>query len=478
MNETNLKGKVLSGLFWKFLEQCGAQGIQFIVALVLARLMTPTEYGTIGLITVFITIANTFVQSGFSMALVQGKHVDDEDYSSVLWLSLGLAGIAYIALYAAAPAIAAFYRTDVLIQLVRVMGIMLFPGAVVSIQTAFVARNLAFKKMFQSTMGAVVVSGVLAILYALRGGGIWAMALQQIAYYFSLMLFLFFEVPWRPHLLFSRKNIRQLFSFGWKILVSGLLDTIWQNIYALVIGRKYTSADLGAYNRGEQFPKIIVTNLSQAVQSVMLPAYSKLQDDTEALRSMARRSMKLSAFLIFPMMAGLSAVAEPLIRLLLGEKWMGAVPYLVIMAVSYAVYPVHIINLQIINAKGRSDLFLKLEIIKKILGIAILAISISQGIWIMMLWKLVDEYLCTFINAWPNRRLIGYGPGRQYLDLLPTAAISAVMGVMVWRIEGTPLGTVTTLLLQIIAGVVVYAVLSWLFNRECLIYLLKLVGKG
>lgn len=206
-------------------------------------------------------------------------------------------------------------------------------------------------------MGAVVVSGVLAILYALRGGGIWAMALQQIAYYFSLMLFLFFEVPWRPHLLFSRKNIRQLFSFGWKILVSGLLDTIWQNIYALVIGRKYTSADLGAYNRGEQFPKIIVTNLSQAVQSVMLPAYSKLQDDTEALRSMARRSMKLSAFLIFPMMAGLSAVAEPLIRLLLGEKWMGAVPYLVIMAVSYAVYPVHIINLQIINAKGRSDLF-------------------------------------------------------------------------------------------------------------------------
>ncbi len=468
---------MISGLFWKILEQCGSQGIQFVVALVLARLMTPTEYGTISLITIFITIANTFVQSGFATALVQGKDIKEEDYSSVFWVSMLLALLCYLVLFSTAPVIASYYSTPVLLQLVRVMGIVLFPGAVVSIQTAFVARNLRFRQLFQSTMIAVIISGIISIVLAMEGFGVWAMAAQQIVYYFSLMIVMLVTVKWYPHILFKTSRLKQLFSFGWKILASGLIDAVWQNIYGLIIGKKYSSADLGAYNRGEQFPKIIATNLSTAIQSVMLPAYSKEQDEPEVLHRMASRSIRLSAFVIFPMMAGLCAVSRPLVLLLLTDKWLVAAPYLVLLAISYAVYPIHIINLQVMNAMGRSDLFLKLEIIKKALGIVILVLSLPFGIWPMLILKVVDEYICTIINAWPNGRLIGYGPFSQWMEVFPSLIISVVMGIGAWSVELLGLPVLTTLIMEMGAGVILYLGLSWLFNREPLQYIGALVLK-
>ncbi len=476
MTENTLKSKVVRGLFWKVLEQGGSQGIQFVVALILARLMTPEEYGTISLITIFITIANTLVQSGFATALVQGREVEEEDYSSVFWITMLLSVLLYAALFAAAPRISAYFRTPVLAPLVRVMGFVLFPGAVVSIQTAVVSRTLRFRQLFQSTMAAVVLSGVVSIGLAMRGFGVWAMAAQQLVYYVSLMLVLFVTVRWYPRILFRTERLRRLFSFGWKILVSGLLDTLWQNIYGLIIGRKYTSADLGAYNRGEQFPKLISSNLATAIQSVLLPAYSRKQDDPAVLQRMTRRSMRLSAFVLFPMMAGLAAVAEPLISLLLTEKWLVAVPYLVLLSVSYATYPMHIINLQVINAMGRSDLFLKLELIKKALGLLILVLSLPLGIGPMLLFKVADEYLCTFINAWPNRKLIGYGPLRQWMDVLPSAASSVGMGILVYMLHRLSLGILPRLLLQLGMGVLLYLFLSFLFNRELLRYIYGLAA--
>ena len=468
---------MISGLFWKVLEQCGSQGVQFVVALILARLMTPTEYGTISLITIFITIANTFVQSGFATALVQGKDIKEEDYSSVFWISMLLALGCYLVLFAGAPRISAYYGIPVLRELVRVMGIVLFPGAIVSIQTAFVARNLRFRQLFQSTMIAVIISGAVSIALAMQGFGVWAMAAQQISYYFSLMIVMLFTVRWYPHLLFRTGRLRQLFSFGWKILASGLIDAVWQNIYGLIIGKKYSSADLGAYNRGEQFPKIIATNLSTAIQSVMLPAYSKEQDDPEMLRRMASRSIRLSAFVIFPMMAGLAAVSRPLVVILLTDKWLVAAPYLVLLAVSYAVYPIHIINLQVMNAMGRSDLFLKLELIKKTLGIVILLLSLPFGIWPMLILKVIDEYLCTVINAWPNGKLIGYGPLRQWIEVLPSLVVSVLMGAAARSVELLRFAPVPTLLLQMVTGVIVYLLASYIFNREPLDYIVSLVSK-
>ena len=468
---------MISGLFWKVLEQCGSQGVQFVVALILARLMTPTEYGTISLITIFITIANTFVQSGFATALVQGKDIKEEDYSSVFWISMLLALGCYLVLFAGAPRISAYYGIPVLRELVRVMGIVLFPGAIVSIQTAFVARNLRFRQLFQSTMIAVIISGAVSIALAMQGFGVWAMAAQQISYYISLMIVMLFTVRWYPHLLFRTGRLRQLFSFGWKILASGLIDAVWQNIYGLIIGKKYSSADLGAYNRGEQFPKIIATNLSTAIQSVMLPAYSKEQDDPEMLRRMASRSIRLSAFVIFPMMAGLAAVSRPLVVILLTEKWLVAAPYLVLLAVSYAVYPIHIINLQVMNAMGRSDLFLKLELIKKTLGIVILLLSLPFGIWPMLILKVIDEYLCTVINAWPNGKLIGYGPLRQWIEVLPSLVVSVLMCATARSVELLRFAPVPTLILQMVTGVIVYLLASYIFNREPLDYIVSLISK-
>ncbi len=467
---------MIRGLFWKILEQCGSQGIQFVVALVLARLMTPAEYGTISLITIFIAIANTFVQSGFATALVQGKDVKEEDYSSVFWVSMLLSLLCYGVLFTAAPWIADYYSTPLLKELVRVMGVVLFPGAVVSIQTAFVARNLRFQQLFQSTMIAVIMSGAVSIVLAMKGFGVWAMAAQQIVYYFSLMAVMLVTLRWYPRVIIHTGRLRQLFSFGWKILVSGLIDAVWQNIYGLIIGKKYSSADLGAYNRGEQFPKIIATNLSTAIQSVMLPAYSKKQDDPGTLSRMASRSIRLSAFVIFPMMAGLAAVARPLVILLLTEKWIVAAPYLVLLAVSYAVYPIHIINLQVMNAMGRSDLFLKLEIIKKAIGVVILLLSLSLGIWPMLILKVFDEYLCTIINAAPNKKLIGYGPMSQWKEVLPSLIISVIMGSGVWSLQLLGLSEVVTIIIQIAAGAVSYTALSWLFNRELLQYIFGLVS--
>lgn len=478
MEKRSLKTKVLRGLFWKLMEQGGSQGIQFVVALVLARLMTPEEYGTIGLITIFITIANTFVQSGFATALIQQKDVEDEDYSSVFWISMLLALGCYLGLYCTAPWISGFYHTPVLTPLVRVMSIVLFPGAVVSIQTAYVARTLQFDRLFSATMAAVLVSGAGAVLMAMRGAGAWAMAAQQILYYVVLMLVLLFTLHWYPKRIVRTGQLKRLFSFGWKILLSGLIDTVWQNVYGLVIGKKYSNADLGTYNRGEQFPKIIATNLSTAIQSVMLPAYAKVQDEPEKLRHMTAQSMRLSAFVIFPMMAGLIVVARPLVVLLLTEKWLMAVPYLRIMALCYALYPMHIINLQVMNAVGRSDLFLRLEIIKKALGIGILVLSLPFGLWPMLLLKAFDELLCTLINAWPNRKLVRYGPVEQWRDVLPALLSSVVMAVPVYLLTYFRWSAIVTLVVQTVCGIIGYLCASFLWNRATLLYAVRLFGAG
>ena len=313
---------VAGGLFWKLLELLGAQGIQFVVALLLARLMTPAEYGTIGLIMIFITLANVFVQSGFATALIQAERVEEADFSSVFWISLAVSVPVYGLLVLAAPFIAAYYETPVLQPLLTAMGLVLFPGAVISVQTAYVARNLQFRKLFEATMVAVILSGAVAIVMAQRGYGVFAMAAQQLVYHVALMLGLFVAVSFRPRGGIALNRVERLFSFGWKILLSGLLDTLWNNLYGLLIGKYYSKTALGGYNRAEQFPKLITSNLSAAMQSVLLPTYARHQGEKESLRELLSRSLRLSAFVIFPMMAGMAAVGTSLIRTLLTEDWL------------------------------------------------------------------------------------------------------------------------------------------------------------
>ena len=469
-NETGMKNKVASGLFWKLLENGGAQGIQFVIAILLARLLTPAEYGVVGIIMIFITIANVFVQSGFSTALVQKKQADEVDFSSVCYFELAASVLFYLLLYLAAPAIAQFYG-------IWVLGIVLFPGAVISVQTAYVSRNMEFRGLFFSTLAASAISGVISIFMAYRGFGVWAMVWQQISYYISLMVVLFLTVSWKPGLCFGFDRIRTMFAFGWKLLCASLLDTVFNNLYGLLIGKIYNEELLGSYNRGEQFPKLIATNLGAAIQAVLLPAFSACQDDRDKVRDMVRRAIRLSSFAVIPMLMGLFAVADTLVLALLGEKWLICVPFLRIMCVSYCFWPIHITNLQAINAVGRSDIFLKLELVKKALSILALVIGMQFNVFIMVCIKAFQDFVCTFVNAAPNKKLLGYDIAHQWMDVAPPVALSVVMcgAVMVFGTWLPSMSVWLKLVLQIVCGAFVYIVLAAAFRLESFCFLAGMV---
>lgn len=470
-SQAETKNKVLNGLFWKVMENGGAQGVQFLVSIFLARLLSPAEYGVVAIITIFITIANVMVQNGFGTALIQKQQADEVDFSSVFYLNLLVAAGIYVILFFAAPYIADFYQNPEMTALIRALSVILFPGAVTSVQSAFVSRKMEFKGLFLATLGASVLSGIVSISMAYSGLGVWALAGQQISYYFGLMIVLFITISWKPQFLFSIERLKSMFSFGWKLLCASLLDTVFNNIQGLVMGKIYNEEVLGYYNRGEQFPKLIVNNLGAAIQSVMLPALSANQDDLERVKSMLRRSIMTSSYLVLPMMAGMIAVADNLILALLGPKWSGSVIFLQIMCIAYSFWPIHIVNLQALNAVGRSDIFLKLEIIKKTIGVIVLLIGIRYNAVVMVALKAAADFLCTFINAWPNKKLLNYSIFEQWKDILPSVFLSAVMGVAVYGIGLLVHGVWLCLLVQIFSGIIVYAVLSWIIKPEVFCYL-------
>ena len=475
---SDMKWKVAKGLFWKLLENGGAQGIQFVTAIILARLLTPAEYGMLSIIMIFIILANVLVQNGFSTALIQRRNATAADFSSVFYLSLGIAALLYGVLWFAAPSIAAFYENEQLQPVIRLLSVVLFPGAVIAVQNAYVSRQMAFRGLFLATMAAVIVSGAVSIWMAMRGFGVFAMVWQQILYYFVLMLVLFITVRWRPKLLFSLRRLKQLFSFGWKLLCASLLDTLFNNLYGLFMGKIYSEALLGAYSRGEQFPKLIANNLGAAIQAVLLPAFSQRQQDRAMVRSMMRRAIRLSSFLVLPMLFGLIAVADNMVAALLTEKWLVCVPYLRLMCIAYAFWPIHITNLQAINAVGRSDVFLRLEVLKKGIGLLGLLIGMLYSPLIMVAIKAGVDFLCTFINAWPNKRLLGYRISSQWLDILPALLLSLLMCAAVYGLQFLlPGGPWLKLMLQMVAGVLIYVGLAWLLRMESFCYLLNFVRK-
>ena len=477
MTETEMKQKVAKGVFWKLLENGGAQGIQFVIAILLARMLTPAEYGVVGIIMIFITIANVFVQSGFGTALVQKKQADEMDFSSVCYFEIVLAAGMYGILYLAAPIIASYYEIEELRAIVRVLAVVLFPGAVISVQTAYVSRKMEFRGLFLSTLAASVVSGAVSIWMAYKGYGVWAMVGQQVMYYGALMMALFLTVSWKPARMYSMERVREMFGFGWKLLCASLLDTVFNNLYGLFIGKIYNEELLGSYNRGEQFPKLIATDLGMAIQAVLLPAFSSRQEDVARVRQMVRQAIRLSSFVTLPMLLGMFAVADTMVEVLLGEKWLICVPFLRIMCISYCFWPIHITNLQAINAMGRSDIFLRLELVKKGLSLAALGVGMCFSVYGMVMIKAVQDFLCTFVNAAPNRKLLGYRIRQQWMDVMPSAGLSFVMCILVMTVgrlfgEMVPLVRLTV---QIGCGAVVYTGLAWLFKMDSFWYLARLI---
>lgn len=477
MTETEMKQKVAKGVFWKLLENGGAQGIQFVIAILLARMLTPAEYGVVGIIMIFITIANVFVQSGFGTALVQKKQADEMDFSSVCYFEIVLAAGMYGILYLAAPVIASYYEIEELRAIVRVLAVVLFPGAVISVQTAYVSRKMEFRGLFLSTLAASVISGAVSIWMAYKGYGVWAMVGQQVMYYGALMMALFLTVSWKPARMYSMERVREMFGFGWKLLCASLLDTIFNNLYGLLIGKIYNEELLGSYNRGEQFPKLIATDLGMAIQAVLLPAFSSRQEDVVRVRQMVRQAIRLSSFVTLPMLLGMFAVADTMVEVLLGEKWLICVPFLRIMCISYCFWPIHITNLQAINAMGRSDIFLRLELVKKGLSLAALGVGMCFSVYGMVMIKAVQDFLCTFVNAAPNRKLLGYRIRQQWMDVMPSAGLSFVMCILVMTV-GRLFGEMVSLVrltVQIGCGAVVYTGLAWLFKMDSFWYLARLI---
>lgn len=472
-----LKSKIFSSLIWKFLERGGTQGIQFILQLFLARLLTPKDYGTVALITVFIAISTVFVQSGFNTALIQKKDIDEEDISSVFYVSLFIATIMYIILWIFAPTIATFYKILELTSIVRVMGLVLFLNTFNSIQNAIVSRSMEFKRLFYSSLGAVIISGVLGIVLAYKRFGAWALVYQQLMNQFSICIILWFTVKWRPKLLFSIKKVKRLFSFGGKLLCSSLIDTIYRELVNLIVGKVYSPAMLGYYNRGDQFPKVIVSNFNGSIQSVIFPALASVQHDKVRVKEIMRRAIMMSSYIVFPAMVGLIVISEPMIRLVLTEKWLLCVPYLRIFCLSYALWPIHTANLQAINAIGRSDIFLKLEIIKKIIGVSIIIVTSRYSPYIMAIGTIFSGIISSFINSYPNKKLLNYSYLEQMKDIISSLFISIIMGIITYSVQLLKYNDILTLLLQMILGGIGYIMLSYITKNESFIYLVNILKK-
>lgn len=467
-----IKVKVLSSLIWKLSERLGVQGVQFIVMIVLARILLPEDFGLIVLVTVFISVAGIITQGGFNLALIQKKKVDEIDYSSVFYLNLVIAAILYILLFFTAPYIAFFFEQPQLKLILRILAIILFFNSFSAIQNTIVSREFKFKKLFVSTLTASILAGIVGIGMAYTNYGIWSLVVFQLINQILVTIILFFTIKWRPKLFFSFKRIKSLFTFGWKLLVSSLIDAIDINIRSLLIGKLFNPAILGLYNRGEQFPSLIVNNINGSIQAVMFPTLSSYQDDKNRVKEMVRRSIVTSSFIIFPMMIGLAVIAEPLVKLLLTEKWLPAVPFIQIFCAGYALWPIHTANLQAINALGRSDVFLKLEIIKKLIGLIILLVSIPFGVYALAISLVVGGVIASFINAYPNRKLLDYKFREQLRDVIPSLLISIIMGAFIYTIHWIQLSPLLTLLAQVVSGAVLYVGLAALFRLECFSYLL------
>lgn len=466
---------VVNNFLWRFAERCGAQVVTLIVSIVLARILTPSDFGTVSLVMVFTTIMQVFVDSGLGTALIQKKDADDLDFSSVFYFNFAVCLILYAVMFVSAPFIADFYNETFLTPIIRVISLTIVISGVKGIQQSYVSRNMLFKRFFFATLGGTIFSAFLGIGMAYAGCGVWSIVAQQLSNTAIDTLILWITVKWRPKKMFSWERLKSLLSYGWKLLASSLLDTVYNNLRNLIIGKIYTSADLAYYNQGDKFPKVIVTNINASIDSVLLPSMSGEQDNAERVKSMTRRAIKTSTYIMAPLMMGLLFCAEPIVKLLLTDKWIPCVPYLRIFCFTYMFWPIHTANLNAIKAMGRSDLFLRLEIIKKAMGLTLLLATMRISVMAMAFSLIVSGILSQIINSWPNWKLLNYNYLEQLRDILPSIIIATGMGVCVYFIGFIPLPTVVTLMIQIIAGVAIYIGVSAVLKLEEFEYLLGMI---
>lgn len=475
MEQNNRAKSIIANLFWRFAERSGAQSVAFIVSVILARLLSPNDYGTIALITVFTTILQVFVDSGLGNALIQKKDTDDLDFSTVFFTNIIFCSILYASIFFSAPLISSFYDRPDMVPYIRVLGLTVVISGVKNVQQAYVSKNLLFKRFFFATLGGTITAAIIGIAMAYHGFGVWALVMQQVINLSMDTLILWLSVKWRPQMKFSFERLKKLYSFGWKLLVSYLLDTVYSDIRQLIIGKMYSAVDLAYFNQGQRIPNLVVTNINSSIDSVLFPTMSKAQDDRQHIKNMTRRAIKISIYVLAPMMMGLAFTANPLISMVLTEKWLPCVPFLRIFCITYMFWPIHTANLNAIKAMGRSDLFLKLEIMKMIVGVVLLLSTMWFGVMAMAYSLLVSSVLSQIINSSPNKKLLGYSYLSQLKDILPSVLLASFMGVCIYPISRTQIPMILVLILQLFLGAAIYIAGSVLLKLDSFQYLWEIV---
>lgn len=462
----NLRGKTLRSAGWSFVDNIANQGITFLVGLVLARLLTPTEYGLIGIILIFIAVFNSIVDSGFSSALIRKKDVKEIDYNTIfivnMVLSLFLSGVCYFI----APAIASFFNEPQLQPLTRVMGIVVIINAFAIIQRTILVKKVDFKTQTKVSLIASIISGIVGIGMALSGMGVWSLVGQQISRQFLNTLLLWIWNKWRPRLQFSYESFKELFGFGWKLLASTLIDTVWREIYQVVIGKCYTPTALGQYTRAYQFSSIFSSNLTTVIQRVSYPVLSSIQDDKERLKAGYRKVIKVTMYATFICMLMLAAISRPMIEVLIGNNWNEATKMLPILCISMSLYPLHAINLNMLQVEGRSDLFLKLEIIKKIVAVIPLCLGIFVGIYWMLWGSVIGGFFAYYLNSYYSGKFLNYSTISQIKDISSSFLLATISASIVYALTYIPISSYIILPIQLVVGICIIIALSELFKLE------------
>lgn len=462
----SLKEKTTKGLFWSFIDQFSTQGIGFIIGIILARILNPSDYGMIGMLSIFIAVANTFINSGFGTALIQKKDRAQTDFSTVFFFNLLVAILLYSALYISAPYIANFYELKELKVITRVVGLNLIIGALAIVPRTILNINIDFKTQTKISIISIVFSGSLGIYMAYNGYGVWSLIIQSL---FSIILqtFLFiYFIKWKPSFLFSTQSFKQLFGFGSKLLAANLIDTIYTNIYSLVIGKRYSASELGQYTRAQQLESFPASNITSIIQRVTFPVLCSIQDDTTRLLDAYRKLIKMAAFLVFPLMFLLVLIAKPLILILLTDKWLPAVELFQILCFSGMLYPIHAINLNILQAQGRSDLFFKVEIWKKSIGIGILIITLPFGLKTLLWGQVISSFVALYINTWYTQKLYEYGLFKQGKDIILYLLTAILICFALFQVINLSDSNWFKLIFGGFSYTILYIAITWMFKSK------------
>lgn len=449
-----LKQKTVSGLLWSFIDNIATLGITFIVGIILARLLTPKEFGLIGMLTIFIAISQSFIDSGFRQALIRKQNCTDNDYSTVFYFSLVISVLAYLILFLGANSIGVFFNEPALKPLVRVLGIGLIINALAIIQSTLLTKLIDFKLQAKISVISSVLAGIISIYMAYTGWGVWSLVASSIIRNLVSSILLWFWSTWKPILVFSKQSFKELFAFGSKLLASGLIDTIYRNVYYLVIGKYFNSAELGYYTRADQFQGLPSSNLQSIIGRVSYPVLLTIQNDIPRLRDAYKNIIRSTMLITFVLMLGLAAIARPMVLTLIGDKWEPCIIYLQLLCFVGMLYPLHALNLNMLQIQGRSDLFLRLEIIKKILAIPVIFIAIIYGIKTMILGMIILSLIAYYLNSYWSGRLIGYPFLEQIKDIIPSLFLASIISSITF-IEGIliPFSPLPLLIVQLITGI-------------------------